>query len=122
MFLADTSVWIDYLHGRQPEMEKQLADGQIVIHPMVTAELALGPLRNRRRTLAVLDMLIPVRIAQIEEVRRMIEARALYGKGIGLVDAHLLASCSLTPGTVLWTRDKALGRVAEGLGVRANLP
>ena len=66
-------------------------------------------------------MLTAVGVAQIAEVRTLIEAHALYGKGIGLVDACLLASCLLTPGTKLWTRDKALGRVAEALGVRAKL-
>jgi predicted nucleic acid-binding protein len=52
----------------------------------------------------------------------MIETRRLWSKGIGLTDAHLIASCLATPGTQIWTIDAALGRVAESLGIRANLP
>jgi len=52
----------------------------------------------------------------------MIEAHALYSKGIGLTDAHLIASCLLTPGTQLWTRDAALGKVASALGILISFP
>lgn len=122
MILADTSIWIDFLRGHKPEMRAQVAAGRIVMHPLVATELSLGSIRDRKKTLAELELLLRARVALTDEVRSMIEAHALYGKGIGLVDAHLLASCLLTPGTQLWTRDKALGRVAEALGVRAKLP
>jgi len=69
-----------------------------------------------------LDRIPQARVAQLGEVRRMIEAHSLYNSGIGLTDAHLLASTLITPFTLLWTRDKRLRRVAEGLGVGANLP
>ena len=121
MILADTSIWIEYLHGRKPEMRSYLATGQIAMHPMIAAELAMGSLRDRQKTLLELDQLVQVRVAQTPEVRSMIEAHALFGRGIGLVDAHLLASCFLTPGTQLWTRDKALGSIAAEFGVVANL-
>jgi hypothetical protein len=52
----------------------------------------------------------------------MIEMRQLYAKGIGLTDAHLVASCLITPGTKLWTRDGALRGVAQVLGIDAVLP
>jgi hypothetical protein len=51
----------------------------------------------------------------------MIEIRRLYGKGIGLIDAHLVASCLITQGTHLWTRDSALKGVAKTLGIDAGL-
>jgi predicted nucleic acid-binding protein len=51
-------------------------------------------------------------------VRHMIKTRALYARGIGLVDAHLLASCLMTPGTQLWTLDGALAKVAKNLGIQ----
>jgi hypothetical protein len=47
----------------------------------------------------------------------MIEAHGLYSRGIGLTDAHLIASCLLTPGTQLWTRAAALEKVAGAVGV-----
>jgi predicted nucleic acid-binding protein len=52
----------------------------------------------------------------------MIETRTLYAKGIGVTDAHLVASCLATPGASLWTSDVRLGNVAATLGIRANLP
>jgi hypothetical protein len=55
------------------------------------------------------------------EVRLMIEARRLYSLGIGLTDAHLMASVFINSPTLLWTRDKPLRRVAEALGIHASL-
>lgn len=125
MILADTSVWIDYLRsGGRPgnnEMRKQLGDGNIVIHPFVIAELALGSLGQRANTLALLDLLPQVRVAQLSELRLTLEVRHLYNQGIGLLDASLIASVFLNPFTLLWTRDKQLRRVAEALGIHASL-
>ncbi len=102
-------------------MRKQLNDGNIVIHPFVIAELALGSVQERAKTLALLDLLPQVRVAQLGEVRLTIEARRLYSQGIGLIDANLIASVFINPSTLLWTRDKQLRRVAEGLGIHASL-
>ncbi len=93
-----------------------------MIHPWIIAELALGSLRDRAKTLAILDLLPGVRLAQTSELRYMIEARHLYGNGIGLTDAHLIASVLLNPPTRLWTRDKQLHRIAEALSILADLP
>src|SRR5271163_4023540 len=98
-------------------METLLNAGQIAMHPFIVAELSLGSLQNRTKRLADLDSLLQVQVAQLDEVRRMIEAHALYSQGIGLTDAHLLASCLLSPGIRLWTRDASLERVARVLGV-----
>jgi len=122
MILADTSVWVDHLRNHNREMEKLLARGQIVMHPFVVAELSLGSLHNRRKRLSEMESLLEVRVAQLSEVRQMIEAHALYSKGIGLIDAHLVASCLLTPGTQLWTLDRSLERIAGVLGIRADFP
>lgn len=122
MILADTSVWIDHLRSGNKEMVKHLKQGQIVIHPSIIAELALGSLRERSQTLALLDVLPQVRVAQLSEVRRMIEARRLYSLGIGLIDAHLIASVFLNSSTLLWTKDKRLRLAAETLGIHVSLP
>lgn len=121
MILADTSVWIDHLRYGIKEMREHLHLGQIVIHPFITAELALGSLQDRSRTLAWLDLLPHVRVAQTSEVRSLIEARQLYGLGIGVTDAHLIASVLIDAGTLLWTRDKRLRKAAQGLGIHADL-
>jgi predicted nucleic acid-binding protein len=121
LILADTSIWIDHLRSENKEMCKHLSRGEIVIHPFIIAELALGSLQERAKTLALLDLLPQVRVAQLNEVRLMIEARRLYNRGIGLIDAHLIASVFINPSTLLWTRDKQLRKVAEGFGVHASL-
>ncbi|MFZ0276192.1 MAG: type II toxin-antitoxin system VapC family toxin [Candidatus Sulfotelmatobacter sp.] len=121
MILADTSIWIDHLRSENEDMRKHLQQGQIVIHPFIIAELALGSLAQRTKTLALLDLLPQVRLPHLSEVRLMIEARRLYSRGIGLIDAHLIASVFVNSPTVLWTRDKPLRKVAEGLGIHASL-
>jgi predicted nucleic acid-binding protein len=121
LILADTSIWIEHLRSGNKVMRKHLNEGQIVIHPSIVAELALGSLPERTKTLALLDLLPQVRVAQLSEVRRMIEARRLYSFGIGLTDAHLIASVFLNSSTLLWTRDKRLRKAAERLGIHASL-
>ena len=121
MILADTSVWIDHLRSGDKEMRRSLDQEQIVIHPFIIAELALGSLQERIKTLALLDLLPQVQVAQLSEVRRMIEARRLYSLGIGLIDAQLIASVFINSSTLLWTRDKRLRKAAEGLGIHAKL-
>jgi predicted nucleic acid-binding protein len=103
-------------------MRTHLHHGHIVIHPFIIAELALGSLRERSKTLALLDLLPQVRVAQLSEVRVTIEARRLYSLGLGLTDAHLIASIFINPPTLLWTRDKRLRKAAEALGIHASLP
>lgn len=103
-------------------MREHLNRGEIEVHPFVVAELALGSLRDRKNTLGLLDLLPQVRVAQLAEVRSLIEARRLCGLGIGLVDAHLIASILISSPTLLWTRDKPLRKVAERLGIHASLP
>jgi predicted nucleic acid-binding protein len=92
------------------------------MHPYVVAELILGSLRQRVKTIAALDDLPSARIARLEEVRYLVELRALHGLGIGLVDVHLLASTLVHPDCRLWTRDRRLRLAAAELGVSANLP
>jgi len=122
VILADTSIWVDYLRGKNPEVGKRLLAGEIAMHPFIVAEIALGSLHDRRTKLNDLELLLEVTVAHLSEVRHMIEAHALHAKGIGLTDAHLIASCLMTPGTQLWTRDSALKKTARGLGIAVNLP
>jgi predicted nucleic acid-binding protein len=121
LILADTSVWIDHFRSGDKELGRLLNQGQIVIHPFVIAELALGSLRDRTKTIALLDLLPQVRVAQLSEVRLTIEVRRLYSLGIGLTDAHLIASVFLNSPTLLWTRDNQSRKVAEALGIHASL-
>jgi predicted nucleic acid-binding protein len=118
VILADASIWIEFFRSRMPTLRRLLENKQIVMHPCIVAELALGSLRDREPTLTKLDSMPMLRLVDLRDVRRMIEARSLWSKGIGLTDAHLLASCLVTPGTQLWTTDTRLGNEAERLGLR----
>ena len=120
MILADTSIWVDYLRRGDPRLAGLLEDGRIVCHPYIVAEVALGALRSRARVLGLLDGLPALPVAEPREVRLLVESRGLFGRGIGLVDASLAASCLLAPGTRLWTRDRRLDAVAAGLGIAAG--
>jgi len=122
LILADTSVWIDHFRSGNKELQTTLNQGRIVIHPYIVAELALVSLKDRIKTLAMFDLLPQVRVAQTAELRLMIEARHLYSLGIGLTDAQLLASVFISPPALLWTKDRRFRKVAEALGVHANLP
>ena len=122
MILADANVWIDFFRSRDPELRKLLENREVAMHPCVAAELSLGSLCDRSATLAQLDAMPQARVADLREIRQMIEVRPLHAKGIGLTDAHLAASCLITPGTRLWTRDARLRSVAQSLGIDAGLP
>jgi predicted nucleic acid-binding protein len=84
--------------------------------------LACGFLPDRKNTLHYLDSLNQILLVRLADVRLTIEARGLASNGIGLTDAHLIASCLAVPGTHIWTIDGALGRVAGLLGIRATIP
>lgn len=124
MILADTSIWIAMFRNGaySAELSTLIANDQLCTHPFLIAELALGTLPERKKTLAYLDQLISIPPVQLGDIRHMIEARGLASKGIGLTDAHLIASCLAVPGTLLWTLDRKLGNVAESLNIRATLP
>ncbi len=102
-------------------MVEHLNQGNIAIHPFIIAELALGSLQQRAKTLALLDLLPQLRMAQLSEVRRMIEERRLCNLGMDLTDAHLIASVLINPSTLLWTRDKRLRKAAQSFGIHAGL-
>lgn len=51
-------------------------------------------------------------MATDDEAMQFIERHRLYGKGIGYVDVHLLASVALTGGVTIWTRDRKLRQTA----------
>lgn len=115
MILVDTSVWIDHLRNNNVTLVNLLNTGQVLIHPFVIGELALGNLRQRDAILDTLNNLQSVKIAKDEETIRFINQHKLYGLGIGHIDAHLLTSVRLTPGTLLWTKDKPLHAAANRL-------
>jgi hypothetical protein len=116
MILVDTSVWIEHLRMGSDRLRDLLFDEQVLCHPFVVSELACGKMRKRGEILSMLKALPQAHLLEQEEVLSFLEARRLYGRGIGWVDAHLLASTLLTRCS-LWTMDKPLRRAATALNV-----
>ena len=121
MILVDTSVWVEHLRADNEILIGLLDSGEVLGHPFVIGELSLGGLRRRDTFLSDLRDLPQATVAWDEEVLDLIEREALFGRGIGYVDAHLLAAARLTVGSKLWTRDRRLQTVAAQLGLAAAL-
>jgi predicted nucleic acid-binding protein len=117
MILIDTSVWIDHFRAAEPMMARLTEEETILMHPLVFGELAMGNFAKRSAVLRWLADFIPAALADHDEVLGLIEAQTLHGKGLGFVDAHLLASALLMPGVQLWVRDKRLLSAASVAGV-----
>lgn len=116
--LIDTSVWVDHFRSRNDHLVQLLCRDQVLIHPMIQAEIACGtPPAPRLRTLGDLALLPHSHQATIAEVMAFIENEKLYGLGCGLVDITLLASAMITPGAKLWTFNKRLAKLAARLNV-----
>jgi predicted nucleic acid-binding protein len=107
MVLVDTSVWIAHFRDGQPALAALLSEGLVVMHPFVTGELACGSLKKRSSLLSDLTTLPVATRASDVEVMRLVEDRRLWGRGLGWIDAHLLASALLSH-CRLWTLDKRL--------------
>ena len=115
MILVDTSVWIDHLRRSDAILTDLLQTGQVLAHPFIIGELALGSLKNRAQILGALANLKQPSLPSHAEVLLFIERNRLHGRGIGYVDAHLLAAVKLTQAARLWTRDKRLQAIAAEL-------
>lgn len=118
VILVDTSVWIEHLRAGSERLRQLLNNGVVDCHPFVVGELSCGNLSNRGETLGLLEKLPQLVVAEDREVRHLVERRALYGKGLGWVDVHLLASAMIARES-LWTLDQPLAKIAHELGVGA---
>jgi len=117
MVLVDTSVWVSHLRDGNTELANLLNNGEVLCHPLIVGELACGNLKDRAVILSFLKLL-PMSIeAEHEEVLSLIDNNRLMGEGIGYVDAQLAASSVLT-GVPIWTLDKKLAQVADGLHIK----
>jgi predicted nucleic acid-binding protein len=121
MILVDTSIWIEHLHRSDAALSVLLNQAQVCTHPMIICELALGSLRDRTTILRLLSDLPNTPLATHAEVLPFVEAHALHGIGLSLVDAHLLAAVRLSSRDQIWTRDRRLRLAADELGVSADV-
>jgi predicted nucleic acid-binding protein len=110
--LVDTSVWVDHFRKTSGRLASLLEIEEVSIHPFISGELACGDLQNRKEITALLHALPHVTEVEDNKILLFIERHRLMGRGIGLVDAHILASCCIDA-CHLWTRDKRLKALAQ---------
>jgi hypothetical protein len=96
LILVDTSIWIDHLRAEDPHWTSLLADGEVLVRPMVIGELAGGNLRHREQVIMDLQdllaspvetndeaLLFPQRLS-IDGTRNRVHRHSLAGgDGIG---------------------------------------
>lgn len=120
MWLVDTNVWSTHLRQGEPRLIDLLLNNEVLMHEHVFLELTLGCQTPRqRRWLPELRRLKYVPSLSNEEIGPFIDRHKLYGCGMGLVDVHILAAVKVaSEETGLWTRDRAMIRMASRLGIK----
>ena len=117
--LADTSVWIRFLSNRAPyamEVDALLSRDEVSGHDFVYGELLIGDKGGRKKLLADYQLMDQAPVVAHDEVVAFVRDRKLHGRGIGWIDAHLLAS-ALVGRLRLWTVDPPLATLARELNV-----
>ena len=115
MILVDTSIWIDHLRSGNPALTALLEGNVVATHDFVIGELACGNLGNRAEVLDLLQSLPRLAAATADEVLFFIDRQRLFARGIGYVDAHLLAT-TIMHSAQLWTKDNRLKAIAKEMG------
>jgi predicted nucleic acid-binding protein len=121
MILADTSVWVDHFRSPEPKITHLVQASELAMHQYVIGELAMGSLADRKLRLRLWEMMPTLPTVALADVLALVESKRLYSRGIGYMDASLLASALVARGTLVWTRDYRFGKVAQELGVLAEI-
>jgi predicted nucleic acid-binding protein len=119
MVLVDTSVWIRFLANLKPfaeELDSLLSQDEVAGHDLIHGELLIGDAGRREELLNYYNRIHRLHPISDAEVVSFVRARKLHGRGIGWIDAHLLAS-ALVADILLWTADQRLAGLARDLGV-----
>lgn len=116
MVLVDTSIWINHFRKSDRHLRELLMDGAVACHRFVVCELACGNFSNRQEILSLLQALPLAPEVEFSEYLYFIEQNQLFGKGIGFVDIHMLASAQLSR-IPLWTADNRLKAASAGLNL-----
>jgi predicted nucleic acid-binding protein len=115
--LVDTSVWVDHLRTGNPRLSALLEQSQVLMHPWVLGELALGGVTRNPAVATLIRALPRAPLVSESELTGFIRARSLHGRGIGYVDAQPLASTVLGSDAVLRSSEKGLRAAATERGV-----
>ena len=116
MTIVDTCVWIDHFRRPLPALDTLLAADDVLLHPFVLGELALGGLPGDSDHARSLQSLPAAPVIPLSDVVAFISSEEMTGRGIGYVDVHLLASATVS-GAQVMTTDQKLHRQAHRLGI-----
>lgn len=122
--VVDTSTWIDFFAGTAvPSLEAALADGSVVLSPVVVAELISGA-RHKRDRAAIADLMAGLTLhdTPLEHWVRVGELRRRFrtlGITVSIPDADV-AQCALDREGVLLSRDSVFARMAPHCGLRVG--
>jgi hypothetical protein len=119
MVLIDTSIWIRFLAGKSPfvgSLNTLLDRQEVLAHELVYGELLIGDRRSRQALFAIYEKFVAAPTVTHREVVELVRARKLQGRGIGWIDAHLLAS-AIVARAQLWTADAHLAELADELNI-----
>jgi predicted nucleic acid-binding protein len=117
VILPDTSVWIDHFRGGEKLLAPYLRSVDMLLHPFVVGELAVGHLPRRADTIRRLELQLQAPVIDPSDVLVFIERHQLAGRGLSYVDVQLLASVYSLTNARLWTLDKRLDIAADLLGI-----
>ena len=120
--LVDTSVWIRFLSNRSPyaaELDALLSRDEVSGHEFIYGELLIGDEGGRKALLANYQQMHQAPAVPHRDVVEFVRDRRLHRRGIGWIDAHLLAS-ALVGHLTLWTTDRRLAAVAREIGIAYN--
>ena len=119
MVLVDTSVWIRSLANRAPytaELARLLGLNEVAGHELVYGELLIGDRGGRGKLLTAYERMHQASLIPHRDVAAFVRDRRLYGRGIGWIDVHLLAS-AIVGRLQVWTVDSGFSAVAKELGI-----
>ena len=117
--LVDTSVWIRFLSNRAPYaagLDRLLSRDEVSGHDFVYGELLIGDKGGRKELLVNYERMDQAPLVPHTDIVAFVRDRKLHGRGIGWIDAHLLAS-ALVGRLRLWTTDPPLAMLAKELGI-----
>ena len=103
------------------ELDKLLGRDEVAGHELVYGELLIGDRGGRAKLLAAYDRIHQAGIVPHRDVVAFVRHRGLYGRGVGWIDVHLLAS-AIMERMQLWTADACFAAVADELGVAYQVP
>lgn len=114
-------MFVESMDKQAVEIDSLLIQPVLCCHPFVVGELVVGDFGKRRKVISVLQNVNNISTVRDEDVVEFIREKKLFGRGIGYIDCHLLASVFKEGNTFIWKSDKRFRRATIELGL-AFLP